>query len=89
MNPTRQQFPTQVRPISKKGAEEDELPRDEDGCISDEQVRRDREQLRRQLAEESGVVLTSSNGDAPRKSLSEGLYEALLGTYVAARDFEA
>jgi hypothetical protein len=85
--PKRQQFPTRVRPISTKATEEDELPRDEDGCIYDEQVARDREQLRRQLAEEEGeVVLYSENGY--REDWGKGLYKAMSGLAVGIKEFD-
>jgi hypothetical protein len=66
---------------------DDDADRDELGVISDAQVEKDREQLRRQRAEGTGMVL-SNNGDTPRKSLGDGLYEALVGTHVNVADFE-
>jgi len=77
-----------------KASVDDDALRDEDGLISDEQAERDREQLRRQQAEESGMVL-STNGDGPAKSVEDVRGEAreltvksLSGLHIDVAEFE-
>jgi hypothetical protein len=60
-----------------KAAADDNADRDELGVISDAQVEKDIEQLRRQQAEEAEVVLASPNGDGPAKGVAEDWGESV------------
>jgi hypothetical protein len=54
-----------------KAAADDDADRDRDGVISDKEVEKAIEQLRRQQPEEDEVVLESPNGHGPAKSVDE------------------
>jgi hypothetical protein len=64
------------------------LRRDELGCISDAEVERAREELRRQrLEQEAGAVLFSQNGYRD-DDWGKSLYKSLIGIHVEVKDFE-
>jgi hypothetical protein len=81
----RQQFSTKSR---VKSSEDGDVERDELGCISDAEVERARQELRRQrLEQETGVVLHSSNGHKD-DDWGRTLYKSLTGIHVEVKDFE-